>query len=47
MGWTHRENRFGVVGNIKDGKRHVNHYPKGVFNIVFKDVVFGVGLFFR
>jgi hypothetical protein len=46
MWWTHRENMFGVVGHIKDGKRHVNHYSKGVFNDVLKDVVIVDGLFF-
>ena len=46
MWWSHRENMFGVVGHIKDGKRHVNHYSKGVFNDVLKDVVVVDGLFF-
>jgi hypothetical protein len=37
---------FGVVGHIHEGKRHVNHYSKGVFNDVLKDVVIVDGLFF-
>jgi hypothetical protein len=37
---------FGVVGHIHEGKRHVNHYSKGVFNDVLKDVVVVDGLFF-
>ncbi len=46
MWWQNRENMFGVVGHIHDGKRHVNHYSKGVFNDVLKDVVIVDGLFF-
>jgi hypothetical protein len=46
MWWEHRENMFGVVGHIHEGKRHVNHYSKGVFNDVLKDVVIVDGLFF-
>ena len=41
-----RENMFGIVGHIHEGKRHVNHYSKGVFNDVLKDVVVVDGLFF-
>jgi glycosyltransferase involved in cell wall biosynthesis len=44
--WQNRENMFGVVGHIHEGKRHVNHYSKGVFNDVLKDVVIVDGLFF-
>jgi hypothetical protein len=44
--WDNRENMFGVVGHIHEGKRHVNHYSKGVFNDVLKDVVIIDGLFF-
>jgi hypothetical protein len=44
--WDNRENMFGVVGHIHEGKRHVNHYSKGVFNDVLKDVVVVDGLFF-
>jgi len=44
--WDNRENMFGVVGHIHEGKRHVNHYSKGVFNDVLKDVVIVDGLFF-
>ena len=44
--WQNRENMFGVVGHIQDGKRHVNHYSKGVFNDKLKDVVVVDGLFF-
>ena len=46
MWWQNRENMFGVVGHIHEGKRHVNHYSKGVFNDVLKDVVIVDGLFF-
>ena len=44
--WDNRENMFGVVGHIHEGKRHVNHYSKGVFNDVLKDVIIVDGLFF-
>jgi len=44
--WDSRENMFGVVGHIHEGKRHVNHYSKGVFNDKLKDVVIVDGLFF-
>jgi hypothetical protein len=43
--WESRENMFGVVGHLHEGKRHVNHYSKGVFNDVLKDVVVVDGLF--
>ena len=43
--WGNRENMFGVVGHIHEGKRHVNHYSKSVFNDVLKDVVVVDGLF--
>jgi hypothetical protein len=46
MWWQNRENMFGVVGHIHEDKRHVNHYSKGVFNDVLKDVVIIDGLFF-
>jgi hypothetical protein len=46
MWWQNRENMFGVVGHIHEGKRHVNHYSKGVFNDVLKDVIIVDGLFF-
>ena len=46
MWWQNRENMFGVVGHINNGKRHVNHYSKGVFNEKLKDVVVVDGLFF-
>jgi hypothetical protein len=46
MWWQNRENMFGVVGHIHEGKRHVNHYSKAVFNDVLKDVVIVDGLFF-
>jgi len=46
MWWQSRENMFGVVGHIHEGKRHVNYYSKGVFNDVLKDVVIVDGLFF-
>ena len=46
MWWQNRENMYGVVGHIHEGKRHVNHYSKGVFNDVLKDVVIVDGLFF-
>ena len=41
-----KDNMYGVVGHIHEGKRHVNHYSKGVFNDVLKDVVIVDGLFF-
>jgi hypothetical protein len=44
--WDNRENMFGVVGHLHEGKRHVNHYSKGVFNEKLKDVVVVDGLFF-
>lgn len=44
--WQSRENMFGVVGHIQEGKRHVNHYSKDVFNEKLKDVVVVDGLFF-
>jgi hypothetical protein len=44
--WDNRDNMYGVVGHIHGGKRHVNHYSKGVFNDVLKDVVIVDGLFF-
>jgi hypothetical protein len=46
MWWQNRENMFGVVGHTHEGKRHVNHYSKGVFNEKLKDVVIVDGLFF-
>jgi hypothetical protein len=46
MWWQNRDNMFGVVGHIHQGKRHVNKYSKGVFNDVLKDVVVVDGLFF-
>ena len=46
MWWQNRENMFGVVGHLHEGKRHVNHYSKGVFNEKLKDVVIVDGLFF-
>jgi len=46
MWWQNRENMFGVVGHIHEGKRHVNHYSKGVFNEKLKNVVIVDGLFF-
>jgi len=46
MWWQSRENMFGVVGHIHEDKRHVNHYSKGVFNDVLKDVVIVDGLWF-
>lgn len=44
--WEHRENMFGVVGHLHNGKKHVNHYSKGVFNDKLKDVSVVDGLFF-
>jgi hypothetical protein len=44
--WQNRENMFGVVGHIHEGKRHVNKYSKEVFNDVLKEVVVVDGLFF-
>lgn len=44
--WDNRNNMFGVVGHIHEGKRHVNHYSKGSFVDVLKRVVVVDGLFF-
>jgi hypothetical protein len=44
--WENRENMFGVVGHIHEGKRHVNKYSKGSYNDVLKNVVIVDGLFF-
>jgi hypothetical protein len=44
--WQKRENMYGVVGHIHEGKKHVNHYSKGIYNDVLKDVVIVDGLFF-
>ena len=44
--WDTRDNMFGVVGHIHEGKRHVNHYSKGSFVDVLKPVVVVDGLFF-
>lgn len=46
MWWQNRDNMFGVVGHLHQGKRHINRYSKGVFNDVLKDVVVVDGLFF-
>jgi len=46
MWWQNRDNMFGIVGHIHQGKRHVNKYSKGVFNDILKDVVVVDGLFF-
>jgi len=44
--WDSRDNMFGVVGHLHEGKRHVNHYSKGSFVDVLKRVVVVDGLFF-
>ena len=44
--WQNRENMFGVVGHLHNGKKHVNHYSKGVFNDKLKDISVIDGLFF-
>ena len=44
--WDNRENMFGVVGHIHEGKRHVSKFSKGVYNDVLKDVVVVDGLLF-
>lgn len=46
MWWQSREDMYGVVGHIHEGKRHVNHYSKSTFNEKLKDVVVVDGLFF-
>lgn len=46
MWWQNRENMFGVVGHVHEGKRHVNHYSKGNYNEKLKEVVVVDGLFF-
>ena len=43
--WDNRENMFGVVGHIHEGKRHVNHYSKQSFGDKPKEVVIVDGLF--
>lgn len=43
--WKHKENMFGVVGHIHNGKRHVNKYSQKSYNDVLKDVVVVDGLF--
>ena len=45
MWWQSREDMYGVVGHIHEGKRHVNHYSKSTFNEKLKDVVIVDGLF--
>jgi glycosyltransferase involved in cell wall biosynthesis len=44
--WDSRDNMFGVVGHLHEGKRHVNHYSKGSYVDVLKRVVVVDGLFF-
>jgi len=44
--WDSRDNMFGVVGHLHEGKRHVNHYSKRSFVDVLKRVVVVDGLFF-
>jgi len=46
MWWQNRPNMFGVVGHLHEGKKHVNHYSKGSYNEVLKNVVVVDGLFF-
>jgi hypothetical protein len=46
MWWQSRDDMYGVVGHIHEGKRHVNHYSKSTFNEKLKDVVIVDGLFF-
>jgi hypothetical protein len=45
MWWQSREDMYGVVGHIHEGKRHVNHYSKGTYNEKLKEVVIVDGLF--
>jgi glycosyltransferase involved in cell wall biosynthesis len=44
--WQNRENMYGVVGHIHEGKRHVNKYSKGSYVDKLKEVVIVDGLFF-
>lgn len=44
--WQNRENMFGIVGHMHEGKRHVNKYSKGSYVDKLKDVVIVDGLFF-
>lgn len=43
--WQNREDMYGVVGHIQNGKRHVNKYSQKAYNDVLKDVVVVDGLF--
>lgn len=43
--WENRENMFGIVAHIQDGKRHVNKYSKFQFSDTLKEVVVLDGLF--
>ena len=45
MWWQNREDMYGVVGHIQNGKRHVNKYSQKAYNDVLKDVVVVDGLF--
>ena len=44
--WENRENLYGKVGHIHEGKKHLSVFNPGVFNDVLKDVVVVDGLFF-
>lgn len=43
--WQNREDMYGIVGHVQNGKRHVNKYSKKLYNNVLKDVVIVDGLF--
>jgi hypothetical protein len=43
--WNNREDMYGVVGHINEGKRHVNKYSQRAYNEILKPVVIIDGLF--
>lgn len=44
--WENRDDMYGVVGHVQDGKKHVNQYSKQMFPDKVKDVVVVDGVFF-
>ena len=44
--WQNRDDMYGKVGHIHEGKRHVNKYSKGSYVDKLKEVVIVDGLFF-
>lgn len=43
--WNSREDMYGIVGHMQEGKRHVNKYSQKQYKDVLKDVVVVDGLF--